>query len=81
MSAHYTSDMTNCLKIETHSYAIALHLLYYNFVRVDQTLNVTPAMEAGITDRAWDITDILALIDSDQEAQETAILPKKPISS
>jgi hypothetical protein len=39
--------------------ALALHFAWYNFVRVHQTLRVTPAMEAGITDRVWGIADLL----------------------
>lgn len=30
--------------------------MHYNFVRIHQTLRVTPAMEAGVTDRLWDLT-------------------------
>ncbi len=55
-------------KVENHSYAVALHFMYYNFVRVHQTLKVTPAMEAGLTDRLWDINDLVALIDANEEA-------------
>ncbi len=56
-------------KVENHSYAVALHFMYYNFVRVHQTLKVTPAMEeAGLTDRLWDIDDLVALIDANEEA-------------
>jgi hypothetical protein len=40
--------------------ALALHFAWYNFVRVHQTLRVTPAMEAGITDRVWTIGELLA---------------------
>ena len=40
-------------KVENHMHAVALHFMYYNFVKVHQTLNVTPAMEAGLTDRLW----------------------------
>ena len=36
-------------KIENHCYAIALHFVYYNFVRIHKTLRVTPAMEAKLT--------------------------------
>ncbi len=43
-------------------HSIALHFMYYNFCRIHQTLRVTPAMEAGVTDRLWDIEDILALL-------------------
>ena len=38
-------------KLENHAAAVALHFLWYNFVRVHQTLRVTPAMEAGYQPR------------------------------
>ncbi len=41
---------------------ISLHYMYYNFCRIHQTLRCTPAMEAGVTDRLWDIEDILDLL-------------------
>jgi hypothetical protein len=44
--------------------------LYYNFCRIHQTLRVTPAMEAGVTDRLWEIEDILLLL-SLQQFQKT----------
>jgi hypothetical protein len=37
--------------------------MYYNFARVHQTLRVTPAREAGITDRVWSVEEIVALLD------------------
>ena len=40
--------------------ALALHFAWYNFWRVRQTLKVTPAMEAGVTDHIWDIRDLLS---------------------
>lgn len=49
-------------KIENHSYAIALHFMYYNFVRIHKTLQVTPAMEAGITKHLWSIEDLAKLV-------------------
>tara|TARA_R110002096_G_scaffold32360_1_gene94116 strand:+ start:1671 stop:2567 length:897 start_codon:yes stop_codon:yes gene_type:complete len=55
-------------KIENHAYAVALHFMYYNFVRVHQTLKVTPAMQAGLTDRLLDISDLVALVDANEEA-------------
>ena len=55
-------------KVENHSNAVALHFMYYNFVRVHQTLKVTPAMEAGLTDRLWDIADLVAIIDANESA-------------
>jgi len=55
-------------KVENHANAVALHFMYYNFVRVHQTLKVTPAMEAGLTDRLWDISDLVAIIDANEPA-------------
>lgn len=49
-------------RIENHVAAVALHYMHYNFCRVHQTLRVTPAMEAGLTDHVWSIDEVLALI-------------------
>jgi IS1 family transposase len=51
-------------KVENHAHAVALHFCYYNFVRIHQTLRVTPAMAAGVTDRLWEISDIVALVEA-----------------
>jgi hypothetical protein len=40
--------------------AYALWFAFYNFCRVHQTLRVTPAMEAGLTDHVWTIDTLLA---------------------
>ena len=42
-------------KVENHEAAISLHYMYYNFARIHQSLRVTPAMEAGLTDHVWEI--------------------------
>lgn len=39
---------------------LALYFGWYNFCRVHQTLRVTPAMEAGVTDHIWEIRELLA---------------------
>ena len=49
-------------KIENHEAAIALHYMHYNFARVHQTLRVTPAMEAGISNHVWSLQEIVALL-------------------
>jgi IS1 family transposase len=48
-------------KVENLAYAVALHFMYYNFCRIHQTLRITPAMEAKITDHVWEIGDLLGL--------------------
>jgi IS1 family transposase len=55
-------------KIENHGHAVALHFFHYNFIRIHQTLRVTPAMEAGITDHVWSFEELVALLDSKQAA-------------
>ncbi len=39
--------------------AVALHFAAYNLCRVHQTLRVTPAMQAGVTDRVWSLAELL----------------------
>jgi IS1 family transposase len=50
-------------KVENLGYAVALHFFHYNFIRIHQTLRVTPAMEAGITDHVWTIEELVNLLD------------------
>ena len=42
-------------KVENHAYAVALHMMYYNFVRLHSKLRSTPAMAAGVSDRLWEV--------------------------
>jgi IS1 family transposase len=51
-------------KFENHAHMVALYTVWYNFVRVHKTLRVTPAMQAGLTDRLWSMEDVAALIDA-----------------
>jgi hypothetical protein len=44
--------------------SVALFMTYYNFVRIHKTLRVTPAMAAGVTDRLWEVSDIVALLEA-----------------
>lgn len=65
MSMRRFTRLTNAFskKVENHEAAIALHFMFYNFARVHQTLRVTPAMEAGVSDHVWSIAEIVALMD------------------
>jgi IS1 family transposase len=55
-------------KAEMHAHNVALHFVYYNFAKVHQTLCVTPAMEAGLTDHAWTINELVDLLGAREEA-------------
>ncbi|MGD9866720.1 MAG: IS1 family transposase [Hyphomicrobiales bacterium] len=50
-------------KVENHTHAVALFSTYYNFVRIHKTLRMTPAMAAGVSDRLWEIGDLVAVLE------------------
>jgi len=49
-------------KLENHMHAISLYFMFYNFCKIHKSLRVTPAMEAGISEKLWEISDIVKLI-------------------
>jgi IS1 family transposase len=49
-------------KVDNHRHSVALHYMHYNFCRVHQTLRVTPAMEAGLSDHVWSLEELCALL-------------------
>ncbi len=51
-------------KVENHAASVVLWFGYYNFCRVHQTLRVTPAMEAGLADHVWEISELVQLLDN-----------------
>ncbi len=65
MSMRRVTRLTNAFskRARNHCHALALYFVWYNFVRIHSSLRVTPAMAAGVTDRLWDMTDIVKLID------------------
>ena len=50
-------------KVENHAHHLAVHFMYYNFARQHQTLRVSPAMKAGISDHLWSVEGIAGLAD------------------
>ncbi len=66
MSMRRFTRLTNAFskKVENHAQAVDLHFMYYNFVRIHQTLRITPAMAAGVADRVWEVEDMIALLGS-----------------
>ena len=65
MSMRRFTRLTNAFtkKAENLEHAVALHYMHYNFCRIHQTLRVTPAMEAGVSDHVWNIDEVIALLD------------------
>jgi hypothetical protein len=64
MSIRRFTRLTNAFskKIENHAAAVAIWFMYYNFCRVHQTLRVTPAMEAGLSNHVWTIEELCGLL-------------------
>ena len=61
MAIRRFTRLTNAFskKLDNHKAACALHFAYYNFCRIHKSLRVTPAMEAGITDHIWSLSELL----------------------
>jgi transposase InsO family protein len=62
MSLRRLTRLTNAFskKWKNHCAAIMLWFAYYNFRRIHKTLRITPAMEAGIADHVWKLSELLA---------------------
>jgi IS1 family transposase len=66
MHSRRMTRLTNAFskKIENHRHAMALHFLYYNFVRVHQALKMSPAMAAGVSKRLWEMKDVVDMLEA-----------------
>lgn len=64
MGVRRFTRLTNAFskKFENHCHMVAIYHAYYNFCRVHQTLRVTPAMEAGLTDHVWTVSELVSLL-------------------
>lgn len=54
-------------KVDNHGHALALYFMFYNFCRIHSTLRVTPAMQTGLTDRVWEMSDVVRMLDEQQK--------------
>lgn len=64
MSMRRFTRKTNAFskKLENHKAAIALYFMWYNFIRVHETIKTTPAIAAGVENKIWSFKDIIDLI-------------------
>lgn len=51
-------------KFENHVHMVALYTVWYNFIRVHKTLRMSPAMAAGVADKLWSMSDLVAMMDA-----------------
>ena len=59
-------------KIDNHVHMVALYTTWYNFARINSAVRMSPAMAARITDRLWDIGDIVKLVEASEAEGRTA---------
>ena len=59
-------------RLVRHANMLALYVAHYNFVRIHQSLRMTPAMAAGLTDTLHDLEWLVELIEDAQPK------PKRP---
>lgn len=66
MSIKRFARLTNAFskKLENHIASLAIHYMHYNFCRIHQSLRITPAMAAGVTNHIWEVSEILSLLSS-----------------
>jgi IS1 family transposase len=58
-------------KVENHAAQVGLHFMYYNFVRQHGSTRVTPAMAAGVTGKLWETSDIVVVLEKEENVQES----------
>jgi len=58
--------------LRSHAASPALNYFAYNFIKIHRTLRTSPAMAAGVTDRPWDLADLVALWESYKRKAERA---------
>ena len=68
-------------KVENHASAVALHMMYYNFVRLHSKLRTSPSMAAGVTDKLWEIGDIVALVETEEAKADRTRGPYKKVAN
>jgi hypothetical protein len=49
-------------RIENHAAAVALNYFVYNFIRIHRTLRTSPAMAVDVTNKLWEVSDLVALL-------------------
>jgi hypothetical protein len=74
MTVRRFTRLTNAFskKIENHCAAVALGYFAYNFLKINRTLRMTPAMAAGVTGKLWEVADLMTAWEASERRQERA---------
>jgi hypothetical protein len=49
-------------RLANHDHMMAIYFMHYNFVRIHQTLKITPSMAAGVTSKLWEMADMVKVL-------------------
>ena len=58
--------------LENHVHMMGIFFMFYNFCRIHQSLRITPAMAAGVTDHVWEASDVVALLAESDRVSDAA---------
>ena len=75
MSMRRFTRLTNGFskKAENHGYSVAIHFMHYNFARIHQSLRITPATTAGVSDILWSLADMVRVIEAWEAARSAKV--------
>ena len=54
---------------------MALGYFAYNFIKIHHSLRMTPAMAAGVTNRLWEVADLVAAWEAGTEGGKSGVDP------
>jgi hypothetical protein len=84
MSMRRFTRLTNAFskKFENHCHSLALYFCWYNWIRKHKTHGKTPAVAAGLTDKAMTMADVAELIDLREQSllQQRRVAMLSPVS-
>jgi IS1 family transposase len=71
MSMRRFTRLTNAFskKFENHCHSLALYFVWYNWIRKHKAIGTTPAIAAGLTEKALGFADLVQLMDNREEAR------------
>jgi hypothetical protein len=58
--------------VQNHEAAVALDYFAYNFIEIHRTLHINPAMASSVTNRLWEVSDLVAVWESHEREAERA---------
>jgi IS1 family transposase len=68
-------------KVDNHMHALAIYFMHYNFVRIHQSLRISPAMAAKVSEKLWSLEDMAALVEANEQAPKKRGPYKKKFSN